>query len=149
MNSTEQEKLSKDCLANCLPKCKQTTLKTSDLRERDKYTPLKFKKLLNQSTRYLGQDSPTFLDLMHKINSSPNPLEVSRQYLPNIAHVTFFFRNEQQQLVLEIKPFMTFAQFLSNVGGLMELWLGLSVISAIELVEVKVSTLCKRTPAHE
>ena len=131
----ERATLSKNCQSRCLPKCKQKILRTSYLRQRSKHSPLRMKLLVNDAVEFLKLSSPLLLNITSYMNSSETSIEDMERMLPNFAHVTFYLRNEQQQLMLRVMPFMTLPTFLSNVGGLMGMWLGLSAISIFEFVE--------------
>ena len=144
LNKTAKiEDNSKSCLLNCLPKCNRKELKTSVLKEHNKLSAFRLITLLDHAVTH-GQKSDLTLKLQHKINSSNDSLGVAEKMLPNMGHLTVYFRNEQQMLVYEVIPYMTFPTFLSNVGGLMGMWLGLSAMSMLEFLEIKASNFWRR-----
>ena len=90
-----------------------------------------------------GQETSLAAKLLHEMQSSNDSLAVAERIVPNVAELSFYLREEQQMLKYEVLPLMTFSTFLSNVGGLVGMWLGLSAISLLELLERKLSELWK------
>ena len=135
------ESSGESCLSNCLPKCSKTELKTSVLKDRDRNSALKMKSLLEAVGMIPGQNISLAAKLVHKIQSSNESLKVAEQILPHTAELTLYFPKENQIKLFEVIPLMTFATFLSNVGGLVGMWLGLSAISVLELLGRQVSKL--------
>ena len=132
------EKLSRSCFSTCLPKCKQKKLQTQVFRQQQTFTAAKLTKMLVSSVRSFANNSYLMQKFLKSLDSAENPQEKVEEILPNIAHLTFYFHNNQQQLLFEVIPFMTFPTFLSNVGGLMGMWLGLSAISVLEFLDQKI-----------
>ena len=131
------------CFSNCLPKCSETKLKTSVLKDRDRNSVLKMKTLLEAVGMFTDQNISLAAKLVKKIQSSNESLKVAEQILPHTAELTLYFPKENQIKVFEVIPFMTFSTFLSNVGGLVGMWLGLSAISVLELLGRQISKLWK------
>ena len=132
---------SQSCLSNCLSKCSQTYLEKSIFKERNKYTKYKMLTGLNDLSTLYEYESEILSTMKYRIGSSTNPLEEADKVNQGIAHVTFYLENNQQEVVVEVLPFMTFSTLISNIGGLMGLWLGLSAISVMQVLEKCISKL--------
>lgn len=130
------EKASQKCMAGCLNKCKQTSLRTKIYRERNKYTTYKFLTLTQDlGSQYSYQSRISQYVGYRLMTAGENLLQEADELKDGLAHVTFYLQSNAQEVVVEVVPFMTFATFVSNVGGLMGLWLGLSAISIIEFLQ--------------
>ena len=142
--SGEIENLSKDCMSLCLPKCNQKNFKLRVFKERNKYSPLHLATLMKTSAGIMGEKTSRLAsELLNQMEASNDSLQAAKQILENAAQLIFYFRNEQQMIRFEVIQLMTFSTFLSNVGGLMGMWLGLSVISVLKFLEPIVSNLWK------
>ena len=100
-------------------------------------SPLKFRSILEEIVNFPGHETSLAAKLLHEIQSSNGSLAVAERMVPNVAELAFYLQVEQQMLKYEVIPLMTFSTFLSNVGGLVGMWLGLSAISLLELLERK------------
>ena len=68
----------------------------------------------------------------------------------SISHVTIQFRNYEQDKKVEMIPLMSFTTVISNIGGLTGVWLGLSAISLVEIMEkLVVWSLNQKIPAND
>ena len=121
----------------------QKSLKLSVLKDQTVRSPLKFRSNLEGIVTFPGQETSLAAKLLHEMQSSNDSLAVAERIVPNVAELSFYLREEQQMLKYEVLPLMTFSTFLSNVGGLVGMWLGLSAISLLELLERKLSELWK------
>ena len=130
-----------NCFSECLPKCSKTMLKTSVLKDRDRNSALKMKTILEAVAMFPGQNISLAAKLVQKMHPSNESLKVAEQILPHTAELTLYFPNEKQMKIYEVIPFMTFSTFMSNVGGLVGMWLGLSAISVLELLGRQISKL--------
>ena len=109
-------------------------------KERDKYTKYKILTLLQDLTARYGYESKISKLIAQRMMLSGDLLAEADRLRESIAYVTFYLKNNQQEVVVQIVPFMTFATFVSNVGGLMGLWLGLSAISIMQFLEKTVAS---------
>ena len=113
----ERATLSKNCQSKCLPKCKQKILKTSYLRQRSKHSPLRMKLLVNDAVEILNLSSPLLLNITSYMNSSATSIEDMERILPNFAHITFYLRNEHQELMFRVIPFYDTSYFSQQRWG--------------------------------
>ena len=128
------ETASQSCLSGCLSKCTRTYLTQQVFKERNKNTKHSVKAALEDYLTY-GYISKITSMLLARLTSSVDPLAEADVIKEHIAHVTFYLETNQQDVVVQVSPFMTFSTLVSNVGGLMGLWLGLSAISIIQFLE--------------
>ena len=76
--------------------------------------------------------------------SSPNPKETADEIAKHVAQLTFYLESDKPEKHVEIIPIMTLPTFLGNMGGLIGMWLGVSAISLIEVLELLVHRLISR-----
>ena len=87
--------MSKSCVSKCLANCEQTKIRTSVLREHNKFSPAKLLALLDDFRAHIGNYSYLASRLVTQLATSEDPLAAAEAMLPNIAHVTFLLKNEQ------------------------------------------------------
>ena len=131
----------KNCLASCLPKCIETKIKTSVLKDSGQNSAFNIKTTLEEIIN-LNKENSLAAELLDEINMDDNNAAAEKM-IANVAQLSFYFRQDQQMVTYEVRPLMTFSTFLSNVGGLLEMWLGVSVISILKLFEQTVNNLLR------
>ena len=83
------EARSRECLSNCLSKCRQTYLRMKVSRERNKYTKYKMKTLLEDLAVRYNYKSKISTSLLERVNSSADPLAEADIVKEGLSHVTF------------------------------------------------------------
>ena len=137
-------KLSKQCVSGCLTKCEHSYYNLVAHKEPQLIPPEKIRHLLNLLKARKYTNSTLVQHLQQRIDGNPNQLEEAELISENLGQVTFYLRNNQQETKFEVIPFLTFPTFVSNVGGLVGMWLGVSVISITQLLEEKIVSFCTR-----
>ena len=133
------------CLSRCHPKCRQ------------KKFDIKFSKTQNS---LVETDISTIIELIErsenissaarevasKLRDEKTSLLEKKQVVQNIAQLFFYFPEKQQWKEIEIIPQISFATFLSNIGGLLGMWLGISAMSVLDWMEklVTIPSSCRK-----
>ena len=135
----ELMKESKPCTSKCHPKCNRSSYKLEVKKENYKRSPKSLTKLLNQLKAMNETDTPLVDQLIKKTESGENTSEY-------IGHVSIRLRSFEPEKKVEIIRFMTFSTAMSNIGGLIGAWLGLSAISVVHLIEQVAIWSIKKKP---
>ena len=125
-------------MKKCLRKCRQTSYNLNILRQFNKLTSQAWKASLNKIKQRSSNDAKLasyILDQLDDVNGT------EENVLKNIATVAFHHERNQPEVFFETIPLMSLSTFLSNIGGLMGMWLGLSVISVAQFLEGKLQQL--------
>ena len=133
---------SKKCLSNCLTKCEHSSYELAVRKEPLLVPGEKMRLSLTLLVTQNYTNATLVHNLFRRIVQHPKPLEEAQRISENFAQVTFFLRNNQQETKFEVIPFLTFPTFVSNVGGLVGMWLGISAISLMQFLEKKLTSFC-------
>ena len=122
----------KNCLSKCLPKCKRNyfRIKVSKIGGIDFFWNLKTS--LGSFEPFVN-DSLTVKRLFRAVET--NVSAELQKFSENFALVTFYFPANEKWLQMETIEKIPFSTFLSNIGGLIGIWMGISAIGAIEKLE--------------
>ena len=93
--------------------------------------------LLREITSKAPNASEQVARLLHQINGS---YTAERDVAENMAQLSFFLL-ESPVTNLEIVEMVSFPTFIGNMGGVIGMWVGLSIISVIQLVEKILKTI--------
>ena len=137
---------SKKCLGSCLTKCEHSSYELSVRKEPQLVPGEKMRLLLTLLVTQNYTNSTLVHNLFRRMAHHPKPLEEAKRISENIGQVTFFLRNNQQETKFEVIPFLTFPTFVSNVGGLVGMWLGISAISLMQFLEKKLTSVFSTNP---
>ena len=124
----------KTCIASCVKKCDQKILEnkisignfnygenTAEFMIRD----------LNR-TKHL---STRLSKVWHDMSDNNFTDEFVRKFTQNVAELMVYMQPGQQIKRMETILLMSGSTFVSNIGGLVGMWLGLSAVSVLELME--------------
>ena len=106
--------------------------------------PSKTQQLINYLVT-LSKNGSLSQKLQRRLIESHDAREEARNISKNMALVSFHLPNQLQEKKLEVIPLMDFSTFISNVGGLIGMWLGLSAVSLVECLERKLGQLCNQS----
>ena len=119
------------CLDRCIRKCYSHDYDLHVSRATHFPNPDYFVKELKNIIKSGAENS-----LASKILSKIESEEISAaEVAQNVAQINVYLKEENLVKKIKISPLLTFPTFLSNIGGLIGMWLGLSVISLLKLIE--------------
>ena len=124
----ELMKESKPCTLKCHPKCNRSFYKLEVKKENYRLSPKSMTNLLNKLKTIYGTDATLVDQLMNKTESGENMSKY-------IGHALIRLRSFEPERKVQIIRFMTFSTAMSNIGGLIGAWLGLSAISVVHFIE--------------
>ena len=122
------------CALKCYPRCDQKLLQTHVLRKNQKWTSYHLKETL-QAVAHKDEANDTiskrFLLLLETYEQEDSRVnDISKR----MSQVIIRLANEPVTVVT-IVPLVNFSTFISNVGGILGMCLGLSVVSVFEIIE--------------
>ena len=128
------EESTKACCADCISKCEQHSL---EMTISEVEVDLKRDRLLAAfaALYYASPDNVLAGQFLHALTTSSEPEEKVKEISQNIAQLTFYLQGDKADKHVEIIPMMTLATFLGNIRGHIGMWLGVSAISVVELLE--------------
>ena len=141
-NATFLRMENKGCLSACYPKCKR---KSYDVKVSKAKNPLAESDLsaaidLIQSSVNV---SSAARKLIEKLSNNSTSLLEKNKTVRNIAHLLFYFPEKKQWKELETIPQIPLPEFLSNIGGLVGMWLGISALTVAEWLEKLIKLFAK------
>ena len=131
------------CVLECHKKCEKKSLDGKVFKSQNSLASVQ--SLLSHMGKTSG--NAKILEISKKFVNDANSIETASM-LQNFAQLTFYFAEKEQWKSVETIPMMTFSTFLSNIGGLMGMWLGVSAITLMEWAE-KVMKFCRKYPKNE
>ena len=123
------------CKSECLSRCEQTNLEVTVLRENWKVNSQVVATFLEELVRNPETYNPLAHQLLNEIAFSGNDGRVVDSISQNIAQCSIYLMANKPVTNIEIMEMVTFSTFLCNMGGLLGMWLGMSVISAMEMMQ--------------
>ena len=121
----------KNCLSNCQPKCRRKSLELKVFKSANALT-LKDRRKLQFQIKNSLNFSFAAREVLSKLRDKAMEDTEKETILKNIARLNIYFPDNEQWKVSETIPKMTFSTFVSNVGGLVGMWLGISAVTVIE-----------------
>ena len=119
------------CLDGCIRKCFSRDYDLQISRATSSPTPDYLVKEL-KNVLDSGTEDELAKRLLEKLESG----EISaKEMAKNVAQLNVYLKEENLVKKIKISPLLTFPTFLSNIGGLVGMWLGLSVISLLHTAE--------------
>ena len=128
------EKAAKPCFDTCLSTCDEKLLETKV--SKTQLNPVK--QTLLQDLKFLSafyNQSSLADKLISQIESSADPIEAAYRISRNFADLNVYLEIGQKVKKVETILLMSEGTFISNIGGLMGMWLGLSAVSILEFLE--------------
>ena len=115
------------CLAGCQPKCEQRYFKLDIFRMKNHpLTTFDLEAILQRNDHYIS--TGTVNGLKNKMKDKRNLSEVVK----HTAQITFFFSSSRKWEEMRTIEKVSVSAFISKIGGLIGMWLGLSVMSIVE-----------------
>ena len=131
---THIENAAQSCFDTCLSTCDEKILEikvTKTQLNTVKQTLLDDLKFL----RSFYNQSSLVDKLISQIESSADPVETAYRISRNFADLNIYLEIGQKVKKVETILLMSEGTFISNIGGLMGMWLGLSAVSILEFLE--------------
>ena len=122
------------CSLECLPKCNQKFLETQYLKKTHKWTNYISQYNLELVVSKQGAESRKAKELLPILQNSANNSSERARIVESLSQVVIRLKNEQVKIE-KIVPLVTLPTFISNLGGILGMCLGLSAISVFELFE--------------
>ena len=130
------------CKSKCSRKCDERKMRVSATLQTRKFSQNSLVSFLEDLSNTksnvrdnLNYTNPLAEKLLNRINQSENRNSEIEAIANHIAQCSIFIKDNQPITNVDIFPMVTFATFLSNIGGLLGMWLGLSVIAILELLQ--------------
>ena len=122
------------CLSRCHSKCRQ---KKFDIKFSKTQNSLVETNISTIIELIEGSEniSSSAREVASKLRDEKTSLLEKKQVVQNIAQLFFYFPEKQQWKEIEIIPQISFATFLSNISGLLGMWLGISAMSVLDWME--------------
>ena len=133
-NFTELEQKVVGCSSKCLPKCNQKYFETQVWRKQRKWTNYTFQTVLQLIARSEEKEFSKAKRLLQVYENFSHDGEEVPKITASMSHVFIRLKNEPVKVV-EIIPLVTFSTFISNVGGILGMCLGLSAVSVYEILQ--------------
>ena len=130
----ELERLTKPCISNCLVKCKEKNLETQLSKVQLNYVGGTLLPKL-QILAWVSSNESLANKLLAKIENSSNHEHMVQNISANMAEVKFYMQLGQRVKKLETILLMSKSTLISNIGGLIGMWLGLSAMSILEFLK--------------
>ena len=128
------EKTAQCCFDACLSTCDERILETKV----SKIQLNTVKQTLLEDLKFLRSfyNQSSLVDkLISQIENSADPIETAYRISRNIANLNIYLEIGQKVKKVETILLMSEGTFISNIGGLMGMWLGLSAVSILEFLE--------------
>ena len=122
------------CKQKCVAKCEQKLFYTNPRKEDLNADRQSLMELLGE-LNYSNARSPMAARILQDVSSSHNISTALERNGKNVAQLSIFVPENSPIMVIESVQIMTLYTFTSNIGGLLGMWLGLSVISVLQYVE--------------
>ena len=134
-NYMQNYEWAKTCMSKCLNRCDAKQFKVSVLRENWKFNPNIVSSFLKQIVHDKKSSNTLAWRLLNQIEQSKNKSAEALEISQNIAQCSIYLMADQPITSIEIVEMVNFSTFLSKIGGLLGMWLGLSVISAVKMLQ--------------
>ena len=122
----------KRCRSRCISQCEHREIELTTLNVEVDYSD----EVIMAGLVAINSTGNSFVnDLLRRIDEAQDPNEMVKQISRNVAQLTFYLKSGEPIKHVKIIPMMTLSTFLGNVGGLVGMWLGVSAISLMELLE--------------
>ena len=129
------------CLAGCLPKCEQRYFKLDIFRMKNHpLTTFDLEDFLQRNDHYVSTGINN--ELKNQMKDQRNLSEVVK----HTAQITFFFSSTRKWEEMRTIEKVSVSAFISKIGGLIGMWLGLSVMSIVQWPVNAISAIKKLFP---
>ena len=123
----------KPCTDKCLRKCDQKSLQLKIFKEEFKMTGDRIRLILGTAA-FLNFTHPVIKKMGKVFENQSDKVAAADEVSKHYAQMTFYMERSQEK-VIETMAKTTFETFISNIGGLMGMCLGLSAVSLAELLQ--------------
>ena len=124
-----------NCQSKCLGKCNKKLFKLLVQQENWSVSPKIVSAFLEELVNDEKTDNLLARQLLAQIAQSNNQSSEVEAISKNIAQCSIYLMANEPIENIEILEMVTFPTFICNIGGLLGMWLGLSVISAVEMLQ--------------
>ena len=130
------------CRSKCVKKCNQKLVKVSPTRENFVYKNDVLLYFLKDLAGNEYASSPLARRLLDEIDQSENRVEKVEAISRQVAQCSVYVKANEPITNIDVIEMVSFSTFLSNIGGLLGMWLGLSVMSLFTLSQKCLEKCC-------